>query len=198
MTGKIPTLKEPDSGAPESVEIPKQHVCVSCGAKSPMTETNYTLISPRHGWRLTRGTDAAGRKRRSGAVLRAGPRTARRRRADRAKDRARGARNIRARGSVVAPNSLLAFRLARPRAALLCSRDRSTEMLVIEGVSDFLPHDYRLRSRGIELCPKGALAHRASAPHSIRPDDESSPCELGRTLRRAESSCRQTAGAQAR
>jgi hypothetical protein len=29
---------------------------------SPPTETNYTLISPRHGWRLTRSLDKEGRK----------------------------------------------------------------------------------------------------------------------------------------
>jgi hypothetical protein len=29
------------------------HVCVECGTQSPVTETNYTLISARHGWRLT-------------------------------------------------------------------------------------------------------------------------------------------------
>jgi hypothetical protein len=28
--------------------------CVVCGAKSPNTETNYTLISPKFGWRLSR------------------------------------------------------------------------------------------------------------------------------------------------
>jgi hypothetical protein len=63
MSGKLPTVgRDPDAEAPESTEIPKQHQCVSCGAKSPLTETNYTLISPRHGWRLTRGTDAGGKK----------------------------------------------------------------------------------------------------------------------------------------
>jgi hypothetical protein len=36
--------------------------CVDCGALSPETETNYTLISSRHGWRLTRSFDAEGRK----------------------------------------------------------------------------------------------------------------------------------------
>jgi hypothetical protein len=28
--------------------------CVVCGAESPKTETNYTLISPKFGWRLSR------------------------------------------------------------------------------------------------------------------------------------------------
>ena len=36
--------------------------CVDCGAMSPPTETNYTLISPRHGWRLTRSVDKEGKK----------------------------------------------------------------------------------------------------------------------------------------
>lgn len=29
--------------------------CVDCGSKSPETDTNYTLISAQHGWRLHRG-----------------------------------------------------------------------------------------------------------------------------------------------
>jgi hypothetical protein len=36
--------------------------CVDCGALSPPTETNYTLISPRHGWRLSRTVDEHGRR----------------------------------------------------------------------------------------------------------------------------------------
>jgi hypothetical protein len=27
--------------------------CVDCGGESPQTNTNYTLISRQHGWRLT-------------------------------------------------------------------------------------------------------------------------------------------------
>jgi hypothetical protein len=38
----------------------KSHICVDCGTTSPTTETNYTLISARHGWRLTLGMDANG------------------------------------------------------------------------------------------------------------------------------------------
>lgn len=34
--------------------------CVTCGAQSPDTETNYTLISSRFGWRLHRFKDATG------------------------------------------------------------------------------------------------------------------------------------------
>jgi hypothetical protein len=29
-------------------------VCVVCGMQSPKTDTNYTLISPKFGWRLSR------------------------------------------------------------------------------------------------------------------------------------------------
>jgi hypothetical protein len=29
-------------------------VCVVCGIESPKTDTNYTLISPKFGWRLSR------------------------------------------------------------------------------------------------------------------------------------------------
>jgi len=36
--------------------------CVDCGLAAPKAETNYTLVSSRHGWRLTIVTDAAGRK----------------------------------------------------------------------------------------------------------------------------------------
>ena len=36
------------------------HTCVECGTTSPATETNYTLISARHGWRLTLGQDSKG------------------------------------------------------------------------------------------------------------------------------------------
>ena len=38
----------------------KSHTCVDCGTTSPSTETNYTLISARHGWRLTLGQDKTG------------------------------------------------------------------------------------------------------------------------------------------
>ena len=31
----------------------KSHICIDCGTTSPSTDTNYTLISARHGWRLT-------------------------------------------------------------------------------------------------------------------------------------------------
>jgi hypothetical protein len=33
-------------------------VCVDCRASAPRTETNYTLISSKHGWRLAKRIDA--------------------------------------------------------------------------------------------------------------------------------------------
>jgi len=36
--------------------------CVVCGIQSPPTETNYTLISSRHGWRLSLETLPDGRR----------------------------------------------------------------------------------------------------------------------------------------
>jgi hypothetical protein len=38
----------------------KSHLCVDCRVRSPAAETNYTLISSRHGWRLTRRAEADG------------------------------------------------------------------------------------------------------------------------------------------
>jgi len=38
-----------------------RHRCVDCGKLSPATDTNYTLISARYGWRLIRAVDGAGR-----------------------------------------------------------------------------------------------------------------------------------------
>ena len=32
----------------------KAHYCHDCRARAPLTDTNYTLISARYGWRLTR------------------------------------------------------------------------------------------------------------------------------------------------
>ncbi|MGC4063428.1 MAG: hypothetical protein QM784_01990 [Polyangiaceae bacterium] len=39
----------------------KQQCCV-CRAESPLTNTNYTLISPRHQWRMELRTDEHGNK----------------------------------------------------------------------------------------------------------------------------------------
>jgi hypothetical protein len=41
---------------------PSVQTCVECGAKSPQTETNYTLISSRYGWRLSLETLPDGRR----------------------------------------------------------------------------------------------------------------------------------------
>jgi DNA-directed RNA polymerase subunit RPC12/RpoP len=38
----------------------EQYKCADCGVESPPTETNYTLISKEHGWRMTRTVDADG------------------------------------------------------------------------------------------------------------------------------------------
>jgi hypothetical protein len=35
-------------------------VCVDCGKNAPETDTNYTLISPQYGWRLSRKKHADG------------------------------------------------------------------------------------------------------------------------------------------
>ena len=45
-------------------EAPGRHRCADCGTLSPQTETNFTLISARYGWRLIRSVDgASGRSR---------------------------------------------------------------------------------------------------------------------------------------
>ena len=36
------------------------HVCSDCKAQAPATDTNYTLISSRYGWRLSRRASATG------------------------------------------------------------------------------------------------------------------------------------------
>ncbi len=38
----------------------KGEICVGCRKASPPTETNYTLISPKYGWRLSREKRADG------------------------------------------------------------------------------------------------------------------------------------------
>jgi hypothetical protein len=34
--------------------VERLNCCADCGLPKPQTETNYTLISARHGWRVTR------------------------------------------------------------------------------------------------------------------------------------------------
>lgn len=46
--------------APDSES--SSQTCVGCGRKSPPTDTDYTLISSRHGWRLTIETSPNGRR----------------------------------------------------------------------------------------------------------------------------------------
>jgi hypothetical protein len=38
----------------DSREATDARTCTDCGARAPSTETNYTLISASHGWRLSR------------------------------------------------------------------------------------------------------------------------------------------------
>jgi hypothetical protein len=38
----------------------ERQTCVDCRARSPETETNYTLIGSKHGWRLTKRRDKHG------------------------------------------------------------------------------------------------------------------------------------------
>jgi DNA-directed RNA polymerase subunit RPC12/RpoP len=40
----------------------ESQACVDCGQQPPATETNYTLISARHGWRLSRTVDEKGQR----------------------------------------------------------------------------------------------------------------------------------------
>jgi hypothetical protein len=39
-----------------------QRTCFACGKLSPKTETAYTLISAKHGWRVTRMREGSGRR----------------------------------------------------------------------------------------------------------------------------------------
>jgi hypothetical protein len=56
----IPRLPAND---PEGESIDNERPrCRDCGAQSPPTETNYTLISQRHGWRLVFFADESGRR----------------------------------------------------------------------------------------------------------------------------------------
>jgi hypothetical protein len=45
----------------EELKLPNQ-ICVDCSAKAPPTETNYTLISSRYGWRLSLQSNPDGRR----------------------------------------------------------------------------------------------------------------------------------------
>ena len=39
-----------------------RNTCVGCGAISPPAQNNYSLITARFGWRLTRNVDGAGHR----------------------------------------------------------------------------------------------------------------------------------------
>ena len=43
-------------------ELVDRYHCVGCGVVSPQTETSFTLISARHGWRVIHEVDAQGRQ----------------------------------------------------------------------------------------------------------------------------------------
>jgi hypothetical protein len=43
-------------------DLESRNHCVGCGTSSPATETNYTLIGPQYGWRVSRSVDPKGRK----------------------------------------------------------------------------------------------------------------------------------------
>ena len=58
-----PLLKAlPRPMASDSLEATEERSCTDCGARAPSTETNYTLISASHGWRLASRPRGAGEK----------------------------------------------------------------------------------------------------------------------------------------
>jgi hypothetical protein len=57
------SLNANDDNSPPSASMEsRQTACADCAQQPPATETNYTLISARHGWRLSRGVDENGQK----------------------------------------------------------------------------------------------------------------------------------------
>jgi hypothetical protein len=50
------------SMAADSLEATEERTCTDCGARAPTTQTNYTLISASHGWRLASRPGGAGQK----------------------------------------------------------------------------------------------------------------------------------------
>jgi hypothetical protein len=52
---------EDDKYSVSDLLLDSRQVCVDCKRQSPPTESNFTLISARHGWRLTRMRDQTGR-----------------------------------------------------------------------------------------------------------------------------------------
>jgi hypothetical protein len=58
-----PLLKAlPRPMASDSLEATEERTCTDCRARAPSTETNYTLISASHGWRLASRPRGAGEK----------------------------------------------------------------------------------------------------------------------------------------
>ena len=55
--------QETDSeNLPAQLATESKQTCADCGQQPPATETNYTLISARHGWRLSRSVEPSGVK----------------------------------------------------------------------------------------------------------------------------------------
>jgi hypothetical protein len=54
---------KPAAKAEEEPQRPGERSCVDCGVAPPATESEYTLISAQHGWRLSRGVNSEGRTR---------------------------------------------------------------------------------------------------------------------------------------
>jgi hypothetical protein len=51
-----------DPRAKSEPAVEHRPTCKDCGAVSPQTETNYSLISQRHRWRLVLFSDESGRR----------------------------------------------------------------------------------------------------------------------------------------
>jgi hypothetical protein len=63
---KVPAERvadEPKANGDSPDSMPAERSCVDCGVTPPQTESEYTLISAQHGWRLSRGVTASGRTR---------------------------------------------------------------------------------------------------------------------------------------
>lgn len=52
----------PMAPTPDDEAVPNQQQCCVCHAVSPITQTNYTLISPKHQWRMELRVGSDGRK----------------------------------------------------------------------------------------------------------------------------------------
>jgi hypothetical protein len=54
MKGRAPRPRARVAAACDHACVPDRETCVGCGVRAPATDTNYTLISSKHGWRLLR------------------------------------------------------------------------------------------------------------------------------------------------